>query len=83
MRRIQLLGLSIIPLSVFAWLSLGVGTTSCNQGTCGVASGSDGGPGVQLLQCGVLCVDPSGDVNNCGDCGEVCGDGQICSNSTC
>jgi hypothetical protein len=33
--------------------------------------------------CGYTCLDVSSDVKNCGDCGVVCGKGQICSNGVC
>jgi hypothetical protein len=35
------------------------------------------------LRCGDTCVDYLNDVNNCGGCGVVCGDGTCCSNGSC
>lgn len=36
-----------------------------------------------LLRCGDACVDYLNDPNNCGACGNVCGDGACCSNGNC
>jgi hypothetical protein len=35
------------------------------------------------LRCGDDCVDYLNDSNNCGACGNVCGDGECCSNGAC
>lgn len=35
------------------------------------------------LRCGEVCVDYLSDPNNCGACGNVCGDGTCCSNGNC
>jgi len=35
------------------------------------------------LRCGEACVDYLNDSNNCGACGNVCGDGACCSNGSC
>ena len=44
---------------------------------CGVRYGDS------ALQCGVVCVDPSVDPNNCGACGQVCPSGQHCMGGVC
>jgi hypothetical protein len=49
------------------------GLTACGRTTCG---GEDAGPGA-------YCVDPQTDTRNCGRCGEVCPDGQLCSAGRC
>lgn len=41
-----------------------------------------GCPAGQIL-CGGTCIDPTGDPNNCGSCGMVCGSGTTCTNSSC
>ena len=35
------------------------------------------------LKCAVGCIDPQTDFNNCGTCGNVCGQGQTCTAGTC
>ena len=35
------------------------------------------------LRCGEACVDYLNDPQNCGECGNVCGEGSCCSNGTC
>jgi hypothetical protein len=35
------------------------------------------------LRCGATCVDYLNDPDNCGGCGNVCGDGACCSNGSC
>jgi len=49
------------------------GLTVCGRVTCG---GEDAGAGIR-------CVDPRNDANNCGRCGEVCADGEVCSQGMC
>ncbi|WP_240357139.1 DUF4215 domain-containing protein [Myxococcus eversor] len=35
------------------------------------------------IVCGGFCVDPNTDNNNCGACGNVCGEGKTCSSGVC
>jgi hypothetical protein len=35
------------------------------------------------LKCNKVCIDPQTDGNNCGSCGNVCGQGQRCQGGTC
>jgi hypothetical protein len=35
------------------------------------------------LKCDGVCIDPQTDFNNCGTCGNVCGQGQTCNGGTC
>ena len=49
--------------------------------------GSDGGseptPCAGGIMCGSLCVDPSLDRDNCGECDHPCGDDEVCTDGTC
>ena len=49
------------------------GLTVCGRITCG---GEDAGAGI-------ACIDTGTDRSNCGRCGEVCPDGQVCSQGAC
>jgi hypothetical protein len=51
----------------------------------GPGGGSDGGADVCCVgvQCGVDCVDLSGDAANCGACGNVCAPGESCRGGAC
>ena len=35
------------------------------------------------LKCNGVCINPQSDFNNCGTCGNVCGQGQTCDGGTC
>jgi hypothetical protein len=37
----------------------------------------------EKIPCGNVCVDPLKDPRNCGDCGIVCGDGEVCGEGFC
>jgi hypothetical protein len=61
-------------------------------GTAGgaTAGGSAGGAGGgssfcagTLSQCSSMCVDTLADPENCGSCGRVCGNGEVCNRGTC
>ena len=41
------------------------------------------GTGDHPIRCGETCVDVLNDPNNCGSCGNVCGDGTCCSGGEC
>lgn len=61
--------------------------TVCGGGHCSitcpgtetacVSGGGDGGAGTGV------CTDTKSDVNNCGQCGNVCGQGLVCNGGTC
>ncbi len=63
---------------------------SCSAGPGGQ---SDGGPTSDVTtnpcgsnsytMCGGVCVDTQGDYQNCGTCGNVCGNSDVCSHGTC
>ncbi len=63
--------------------------TSFGGGGCDGSPQADGG--VDCGACGTAsmpcppysCVDPSSDKYSCGSCGNVCGDGQLCSGGVC
>ena len=83
-------------LAVLAGATLGCGTEySVGGGTVGGSgsganteagtegsAGTDGGSG-GCVMCGPDCVDVSSDPQNCGSCGDSCGDGKICVNGDC
>ncbi len=48
---------------------------SCQSGTCACALG--------FADCGAGCVEVASDPKNCGDCGNVCGAGLVCSQGAC
>lgn len=58
-------------------------------GSGGGAGGGGGGGAPQgacagtLIACGSTCVDHLADPSNCGGCGRVCGQGQVCNRGTC
>jgi hypothetical protein len=62
--------------------------TSCT-GATPICSPTEGGPNVCAAQCdapyvpcGILCVDPARDPQNCGACGKVCAS-NLCADSIC
>jgi hypothetical protein len=64
----------------------GVGGSTAGVGGATPASGgSDVGPScaLPLVPCGTLCVDLASDAGNCGQCGNVCPTGQLCSGGEC
>ena len=65
----------------------GGGGGSTGGGTGGGATGGGGGGstacGGTLTLCSSMCVDLSASLENCGSCGNVCGNGRVCINSTC
>ena len=67
----------------------GGGATGGGGGGGGVTGGGAGGGGGlsscagTLTQCGGQCVDTSASLENCGSCGRVCGNGQVCIRSSC
>jgi len=51
-----------------------------NCGDSGVVCGTEND---NIVNCNGICVDISSDKNNCGGCGHVCGEGQICQDGKC
>jgi len=49
----------------------------CSNSACSAACASG------LAKCGTSCVDLSTDKNNCGLCGDVCANNQVCNSSMC
>jgi hypothetical protein len=59
----------------------GGGTTGGGGGTTGGGSGNTCGG--TLVACGAQCIDTLASVENCGRCGNVCGNGQVCIQGAC
>ena len=59
------------------------GGLACSCPNGGIDCG--GGGGCLPADCGAIygCTDPLTDPNNCGGCGQPCGDGQQCTNGVC
>ncbi len=74
--RIYYLAVSQTPTGREAYADAQKGACDC----CPVCENCDG-PSDKC--CNDLCVDVSSDPANCGDCGKVCADKQICSNGVC
>ena len=63
--------------------STGGGSTgggSTGGGSTGGGSASCAG---SLAECSLMCVDLQADVENCGQCGRVCGNGEVCNRGAC
>ena len=52
------------------------GDQACEAGACRC-------PGLLPEDCGAQCVDPGTDPDNCGGCGNRCGDDEVCSGGRC
>lgn len=63
------------------------GTDTGGTGTGGTGGNGVGGDGALCptaqIECSGLCVSPASDRNNCGECGNTCGAGELCVNSEC
>ena len=66
-------------------LILGAAALVLGLAACGDSGEGDGTPtckGDEVL-CGGACADTSTDPRNCGACGTICGDGEICADGAC
>jgi hypothetical protein len=63
----------------------GVAPTGGTANTAGGQGGAGGGTTCMtgLNACGTTCVDLTNDLKNCGQCGNACGQGQICKSGAC
>jgi hypothetical protein len=58
-------------------------TASSSSTTATATSGGTGGCGPGVSTCGDSCADLENDPANCGDCGVVCAEGEVCSAGAC
>lgn len=65
-----------LPLLSLAWLTVAVALACTQQNTTPTC-------GEGQLACGNQCVSYASDPANCGSCGNVCAQGQVCSLGTC
>ncbi|MFZ5439527.1 MAG: EGF domain-containing protein [Myxococcota bacterium] len=62
----------------------GGGSTTGGGGGSTTGGGGGSAPCAGTLRlCGSACIDTSADPANCGSCGHVCGQGQVCNHGSC
>jgi hypothetical protein len=63
-----------------------LGAVACATGNANLGSGGEGTGGAcpdELMLCAEGCVDTTLDPQNCGACGQACGNGEVCSQAKC
>lgn len=80
--------------ALVSWCAFAVALVGCSGSSAVIPDASTDGPtpwpdgatslcGGGTIQCGDRCFDPSVDPKNCGGCGKLCAQGEVCSAGTC